>query len=515
MIRTVFARKSIYWMMIMVAGGSLVLSMLPQMITSLMSSSNSIGSVNGLPISLYEYRAELAKENRIIAAYREQFGPNYRKILSYIGKSENIEQNVQEQIISNKLLLAMAQSIPSYLHSAYITRELAQPRVIYGVLGEGIPAHYLFNDQGILKLDMLHRFLKHQGLTMEQFEKLAEELLTAQWGLKLAYGSVAISKSGQELFNRAKFYSRTFTLETLELAPFIKEESAKPLSNEEITVFYENNSTSSAYWGPERRSGNLWTFDIEKFTPEVEEKDKGKKVDLEEKRQHFMGMAQQLLLLGDDKAFEQFVSNYQGKASSLVKVMVNKEGLNPKGLNTASPNPQISALFSGGKIGEKTASAEGSKGYIVEVTDIIAPHKLSFEDIRDTVADDLYRSRAQAKALQALNNPAQDATKKTTLHNFTLLPQAKATPAALEAVDLSLDILRGLIMPGQHKEGANARYAYRVTLTHSEADAKVRDELGSDAERARKLYEAEGELMLRNLIASLRSHAIILIRTES
>lgn len=504
MIRTVFSRKSIYWFMIALTGGAIIFSGLPGLIKALMNTGNTIGTVNGQPIALYEYRTELAKEQRLLALYRDQFGPNYRKILSYLGKSENSEQGAQEQIITSKLLLAMAYSIPVYLHPAYITRELAQPRTIYSILGEAIPSYYLFTEQGVLKLNQLQLFLKSQGLTMEQFESMAESLLTSQWGLKLAYGSVVVSKSSQELFERLHFYTRAFKLETVDLLPLIKEERAKPVSEEELRSFYEKNRSSSAYWSAERRSGNIWSFELSKFSPEGEKSEKSQK-DLEAlQRQHFMDSAQQLIFLGDEKAFQQFNSSYQAHHSTLVKL------LKPQ-MDEKNADALISALFSVGAVGDRTVITKGSTGYIVEVTEVIAPRRLDFEVVRDTVADNLYLSRARAQAFEILHGSAGP---RITTQGFTIAPDTKTAPAALEKADIPFSTLAGLLMPGHSTEGSNTRAVYRITLLNSELDVK-KSTKGNKGERAKKLYEAAGDLALRNLIASLRNHAIIMIRTKS
>ena len=279
----------------------------------------------------------------------------------------------------------------------------------------------------------------------------------------------------------------------------LTEEKLKAVPDQEVTEFYEKHRTSSAYWSPERRNGTMWSFDLAKFSPEEGAKDP------ESQRNHFTELAQQLVLLGDENAFKQFSEMYHGQSSSLVKM------IKPKG-DAQDVDPLLVALFSSGKVGDRTVTTKDNKKYTLEITEIVPPQKLDFEIVREKVIEDMYRSRAQARGLELIKAGSAAHRK---IQSFALAPHAKAVPEVLSAAGLSLATLDGLIMPGNTTEGANEGVAYRITVVGSEPDLKARDALGNDGARRKKIYEEAGELMLRNLIASLRSRAIIMIRTET
>lgn len=500
MVRTHAARKNIQWAMIaLVVGGTILISGVSGFLGFFKTVNSSLGSVNGLPISLSEFRTAFHKEQRLITAYREQFGPNYKRVLSYLGKSDNIEQEAQEYVIVNKLLLEMAQSLPVHLHTAYIKRELAQPRTIFTLLGETIPAHYIFTEQGALKVEVLSNFLRHEGLTMQQFEDIAEEFLTGQFGGKLAYHALAVSRSARKLQELTKFSKKTFELKVVGLEPLMKEERKQVPSQEEIEAFYNKHATSHRYWSPERRSGSFWTFELSAFStsPEASPSAKAsedKPLEQASPKDTFMGAAQQLVLMSDEKTFKQFVDNYNGRSSSLSKIAKV----------TGSKDPLFEALFSVGVVGEKGVAASDSKGYLVELTEVIAPHKLTLEAVRSRVIEDIYRERAEKKALELLATAPLATT-------FVVEPGASALPEKLGRYSLSAAVMQGLIVPGDTKDGVEGQNAYRLTLVSSDSPEPSDQEKKS---QQGKLAEEEGELMLRELIASLRSTAIIVVSSS-
>ncbi|MCL5875368.1 MAG: peptidyl-prolyl cis-trans isomerase, partial [Candidatus Dependentiae bacterium] len=223
--------------------------------------STTVADVGGYEISLTAFKRKAFEEERIINAYKKQFGAYAPFALQMMGMSTNPYENALQALLQEKLLLYAADKLSLSLSPEYVTRKLNDPSFALQVFGDMIPP-YLYDALGGLDTQMLLKYLQRQGMTLDQFEQALENGLRRLMVMELMAGSIYVPQATLNHLYIQDFVKRTYGIATFSLETYEKQIEKKELSLEQLKSFFESqNAQTKKYWAPETRSGSVWTFD--------------------------------------------------------------------------------------------------------------------------------------------------------------------------------------------------------------------------------------------------------------
>lgn len=501
-------RRAAYWVtaaVFIIAGAGL--TSLPGIFKLFFKGEPVVATVNGLPISVAEYKEGVRRSHELLTLYKKHFGSYYKNIvIQYLGGIDDPEAMALEQLIGQKILLGLGNSIPLRLSAEYVRREISDPRVLQALLGEQAIG-YLFTEQGILRADILRRFLSHRGLSMEFFEKLAEDYIAGQFALQLSDPASLVTDSAVLIDGLRNGSKRTFEVDSLKLGATrdALDIGAAEFTDEEIDRHFKTaNRMYRTYWDPERRSATLWRFDLKFFTRDVgseSESEDTKKSSgdyaPEVVKSIFLKAADEALSAPRKQQWERFVAD-----NNPVKTTISE-------MSQRSEDPLSSALFELGTVGERKAFVKKNQGYVVELSEIVPAQEIGFnQDLRLRVMQDLFIRREFDKAVELFKQGGlPKGSRRTT---FTLEPGAQMSPESsemLKELGLTPDALDFLLHVGSEKLGSNEStlLVYRIKLVDSARLAEKQ----SEASTQHKLLVENQQRTAMVLIASLRDHAIL------
>jgi hypothetical protein len=488
--------KTIYFVTVASMFGAAI----PYFWRALRQGSSTVLMVNGIGVTSFEYAHAIHKERVLLSAIRERFGVYYEHMLKYMGKSEQVESQVLEQLIIQKILIAYAGRMGIVLSPLFVGHELRTARIVYSVLGEVIPGN-IITEQGTINYENLTSFLQRQGLTMAQFEAMLDDHLLIAEAIRAIKGAHVVSEAERALFMVPRTCTRTFSVELMPLEPFLKEEHLKPVSDETLhNYFMQENRTVRRYWSPERRSGTVWTFDGERFLKHAQEgTDQASSKEPREQlfERAFRLEADQVLLGGGDDATRRFIEDNLAKQSSLTKVSHEK----------GDRDILVAALFDLANLHSRVAVVKGMKGYIIELGEIHHPEERSFEFVKERVRTDYQRDQAMKALKSAIKEQAVRRLEKKTLE---LKPDVTEVPEEFKGFGITGASLAKLVAVGQELSGFGTAGGYTLRVASvSEPSKDLIQKFGGKTAFDRALDQAAAELIVRQLVASLRNHAIL------
>jgi len=490
------AMKTIY----LVTVASMIGASLPYFWKMFRHNSNTVMTVNGVDITALEYVHAVHKERVLLAAMQDRFGAYYEQMLKFMGKSENVEANVLEQLIIQKLLIWYSKRMGIVLSPEFVGHELRLTRILYSVLGEIIPGN-IVTEQGIIDYDALPLFLQRQGLTMTQFEAMLDDHLLIAESIRLIRGAHVVSESERKLLLIPRTSTRSFSAELIPLEPFMKQEQKKSIDEAALQGYFDRkNRMERSYWSPERRSGTVLTFNGDTFLKREEANIA--QSELKESREKifekaFRLEADQVLFGKNEDNVRRFIEDNLGKKSHLAKLTQEK----------GSSDPLVAVLFELEKPGTRIAFVKGMKGYIIQLDEIHQPEERSFEFVKERVIADYQRDQA----IKALKDAIRDHTIiETVKKTFEMKPDTHQMPPDVAQFGVTASGIKRLVAVGQELTGFGAQGEYRIRLEKvSEPSQEFIAKLGGKAALDRMLDQSSMDLIVRQLVASLRNHAIL------
>jgi|GEM_PF-3682016 len=163
-------------------------------------------------------------------------------ILEQSGIGEDLSGNVLKGLIKESLLHQAALKAPLYVSYDFIQEKMADPR-------------------------NAHRDVSSAEMQEAMSKGLQNELI-----LNVIYNSSWVPQFIVNDAYQSGMVPKKFTIVTLPLDHFIKTEEEKTSNPEELKNFFEANK-NKLYTIPAKRSGKMWTFDVEKFSLEMSEQE--------------------------------------------------------------------------------------------------------------------------------------------------------------------------------------------------------------------------------------------------
>ena len=493
------AYRSIFWIMVIALAG---VGSIPYFFKGFLQSTDTVALVNGRPITQLEFNSRIAAEERKIAAYRERFGEMADSVLAMIGMSKNPRETALESLIQEKILLGVADELHLGLSPQFVVQRLRDPQVLFGLFGQMVPQS-LLDKQGNLQYDRLGVFLKHQGLTVKLFEQAVEDMLRDALVATLAQGAALVTNATRLEKAYQDYTTKTYTVLTVPLSSYLKQESGQQITDDQAQAFYLQENRRRRYWNPELRSATVWSFDQKSY--DVTSREKQSEHDFAER----FTRDTQAILNAPQASFLSFVQLRNGMQSTLTHKRPDdkQDAVLVRRLFQMNPRP-----------GSRTLFAEGSKGYILELTSLEQGQAAPFESVKERVKADMREDRA-LKALEA-DLPTLGKEKGTEIRVTVTPGNSEKELEKLKKEGIATDRMMRMFAQGQNFSGIATNpatreiYGYRIALI----ERGPVDSARLEKERAAidsALEQNEGEQLLYDFIASLREHATISnVRTQ-
>lgn len=401
-----------------------------------------------------------------IRQIRAQVGPYadmFLQMRGYVGQPRDI---ATRQMTQEKLLLSAADRLGiTSVSPDYIASRLRDSNFVINNLSQIIPPYLAQGNSGVDGAK-LSQYLTHQGITTADFEESLEAALRSHSALMiLPTGLYAPQVSVQRAADAARA-TRQFAIENFSLDNYIAKQRAVPISQEALKSFFdEQNKSSKRYYTPEKRRGIVWEFTADNYNLPVSDveirryfADHGKefgtkqlsqvkseieKALIKEKfKKRFTADAQRIIALNDrePEAFNEFVGKRRGKKEELGWVT-----------RTDSKKPEVKALFSLLKVGQKQAIATENQGFVVMLTELQPSTLPALIDIHDRVAADLrtdWAEKALKKDLEARLEQVKTQGVSALRNPQTITAKTKEDWEKLGKQGLPVEQLKRMIHPG-------------------------------------------------------------------
>lgn len=469
---------------------------IPALFKLVVNKSASIAIVDGYAIESQEYHRQVMQEEQKISTYRERLGHMSDDFLRSLGINMNARESALNQLVNEKMLLAVAQQLHIHIDPAYISRSLQNPQFIHSFLG----SLYLFNAQGQLDFDRLKIFLQRQGMTVKNFDDAVENVLRQNFVLLLAQEAALVTQADMQEYKLKHYAAKKFAITTIPYESYKQEEAKVIPSESEIQAYFaKENAIAHRYWSPEKRSGVLWVFDLKSYG--VAGKADKDSEDIFTKE--VLG-----LINAPSATIASFAQKKRGIRRDLVHQVLNEQ---------AQPNKALQQLFMLAP-GRKTMFVENGHGYILELASIEKSALVPLEQVRDRILADMYQERACHKVDRTLNDlSSKDTAQKAWLAGALHVETAAWNPEEnnslfkkLEQSGIATDRMQNMFLKGQAFVGATKLAGYRVELVEVSPVNEALYEK-QKASMSASLRQEQVHLITQEFIASLREHATIVM----
>ena len=294
--------KLVLWATLLALAGSTVLYLFQMARRG--QSGTDIATVNNLGIPVLNFMRQAQAIKSQIAQVKQVYGPQADMILRYVFKDQGPEQLALEQMIQEKAAESAAATIGMRVSSEYLENKLKDQLFVRQVLGSVVPAQLLQN--GTLNVNLLKTYLKHAGITEEQFEEEAKQAIARNTLTQLAQESVYIPKDALKDRYERLYAKRKFTLVSLPLEHYTKKAQAEQISDKALTDYFE--AHKEQYRIPEKRTGTLWTFTPEQYGLVITE---------EERQDYYASHKNEFIAQPEEAEIKSVVLQDQKKAQEL------------------------------------------------------------------------------------------------------------------------------------------------------------------------------------------------------
>jgi len=217
--------------------------------------------VNGAEISYKDFTREVARQSEYLNHIRAQYGQYADLLMQSMGWSIDPKSRALDAQIKEMVLTQYGEKLGIALHPEYITKVLNNAQFVKNYLGHIIPG-FVFDQAGVLDMNIVRTFLSRSGISAQEFEKNIEQALIQQQALQYITTASYVPLFDIQQEYRAKQLSKQFSYLMFSLDHYIAEEKKKTITDDELTSFYDTqNMQLRRYWVPEKRSGMMWKFE--------------------------------------------------------------------------------------------------------------------------------------------------------------------------------------------------------------------------------------------------------------
>ncbi|KKP35413.1 MAG: PpiC-type peptidyl-prolyl cis-trans isomerase [candidate division TM6 bacterium GW2011_GWF2_32_72] len=236
--------------------------------------SQTVVTVNGSSVPLRELKKKSENIQNQISAMRQAYGAVVDNFLKHMGLDKNPETAAMNHIIRQELMAQSANSIPVNVNPDFATLRLFNPFFVAKELADIVPYYQIMDQYGKLDMDALKSFLQQRQMTWSDFEKELQKRVAVSIAKNLVENAFYTPKFDLDLELIAQNQEKDFTILTFPISKYVNELKSQKLDEAALDRFYKKqNKDSKKYLVPEKRDGNLWSFDIKEYNALVSNED--------------------------------------------------------------------------------------------------------------------------------------------------------------------------------------------------------------------------------------------------
>lgn len=246
---------------------------LPSLIKQEKATVSWIAKVNGNKISYQNFAQEVADRSEWLMHVRSQYGQYADFLLQAMNISTDPKALAMEILVKESLIDQCAQSLGIHLHSDYVFQSMNDQKYVQHYLGNIVPL-FVFDQSGALNIDKLKAFLKHKGMSAKGFEEKVEQALTRLQCMRFIESSCYVPSFDSRQEYIVTQLGKQFSYITFSLDQFLSQEKKTALNDEDLSAFYtKENTVRRRYWVPEKRNGTMWKFSAKNYNIPVSEEE--------------------------------------------------------------------------------------------------------------------------------------------------------------------------------------------------------------------------------------------------
>lgn len=259
--------KIILWLTIFSLVGGSIISLV---FFSRRGSIPALAKVNGLKISINDFRRPYIQTSRMIQEVKKQYGSFADSVLQLWGiQDSNLEQQVLGQLVEKTLFQSVADKQIKQVDQVYVESKLRDPLYSREYFYDLVPPQVFSN--GSLNVVALKDYLNRQGIADDEFEEKIKEAIRLNLFEQLIKGSIYVKQDALKDQYMQVYPKKKFAIMTLEIDKYKKQVEKDKLSEDEIKLYF--NDHQEAYRAAEERNGKLWLFKPEAYGVTVNEKE--------------------------------------------------------------------------------------------------------------------------------------------------------------------------------------------------------------------------------------------------
>lgn len=246
---------------------------LPSLIRQEKATVSWIAKVNGEKISYQNFAREVADRSEWLMHVRSQYGQYADFLLQAMNISTDPKALAMEILVKESLMDQCAQALGLHLHPDYVFQSMNDQKYVQHYLGNIVPL-FVFDQSGTLNVEKLKAFLKHKGISAQRFEEKIEEALTRLQCMRFIESSCYIPSFDSKQEYIATQLGKQFSYITFSLDQFLSQEKKAAINDEDLSAFYtKENTIRRRYWVPEKRNGIMWKFNAKNYNIPVSEEE--------------------------------------------------------------------------------------------------------------------------------------------------------------------------------------------------------------------------------------------------
>jgi peptidyl-prolyl cis-trans isomerase D len=218
------------------------------------SNVQAVATVGDYGIGIMEYRRKFFNIAHLIQEIKKIYGPEAEALLSLWGVNQDPEHIALEQLVQEKVLQSAADSVTTAVSKEYIEHKLQDPIFVNESLG--IPPQVF--DNGVLKVDVLVKYLERMGISQDDFESLVKEAVQRSLLQQLVQGATYVSQDALKDKYQQSYSKRKYGLLTVSMNGYLKKAHGEKVTDESLKKFFDTHRET--YRVPEKRSGIVWEF---------------------------------------------------------------------------------------------------------------------------------------------------------------------------------------------------------------------------------------------------------------
>lgn len=220
--------------------------------------------VNGQEIGYQEFTLERERQRERIMMFRSQYGEYADFLLSLMGGADPQFFAIRS-LVKQELMNQYADALGIHIGDDFVIKKMNDRAFVKEELGDFIPPQMIDPVTGFDQ-NMLGRYLKRMGLSIDLFERQIERLLVDKLVADIVTSTLYVPLFDIRLKLLADHAKKSFSLLSFSVAPFIEQEKKQEVPLEKLNTFYEaQNKRNNRYLIPEKRAGLMWTFSPESY----------------------------------------------------------------------------------------------------------------------------------------------------------------------------------------------------------------------------------------------------------